>query len=90
MKQQHLFLVRNFCSSLAVALLATELIKIEPAPAIASETPSVDSAIAMKSEPSKTQSIKATKQGYLQAKARFVTPKPRFSCQNRKLGVESR
>ncbi|PSM50178.1 transporter [Chroococcidiopsis sp. CCALA 051] len=71
MKQQHLFLVRNFCSSLAVALLATELIKIEPAPAIASETPSVDSAIAMKSEPSKTQSIKATKQGYLQAKSSF-------------------
>ncbi|URD52399.1 TolC family protein [Chroococcidiopsis sp. CCNUC1] len=71
MKQQHLFLVRNFCSSLAVALLATELIKIEPAPAIASETPSVNSAIAMKSEPSKTQSIKATKQGYLQAKSSF-------------------
>ncbi|MBD2304698.1 TolC family protein [Chroococcidiopsis sp. FACHB-1243] len=71
MKQQHLFLVRNFCSSLAVALLATELIKIEPAPAIASETPSVDSAIAMKSEPSKTQSIKATKQAYLQAKSSF-------------------
>jgi outer membrane protein TolC len=70
-KQQHLFLVRNFCSSLAVALLATELIKIEPAPAIASETPSVNSAIAMKSEPSKTQSIKATKQGYLQAKSSF-------------------
>ncbi|MDV2993459.1 MAG: hypothetical protein N4J56_003113 [Chroococcidiopsis sp. SAG 2025] len=71
MKQQHLFLVRNFCSSLAVALLATELIKIEPAPAIASETPSVNSAIAMKSEPSKTQSIKATKQAYLQANGSF-------------------
>ncbi|MGL4620240.1 TolC family protein [Chroococcidiopsis sp.] len=71
MKQQHLFLVRNFCSSLAVALLATELIKIEPAPAIASETPSVNNAIAMKSEPSKTQSIKATKQAYLQANGSF-------------------
>lgn len=71
MKQQHLFLVRNFCSSLAVTLLATELIKAEPAPAIASETSAINSAIAVKSKTSKTQPIRATKQAYLQASASF-------------------
>ncbi|NHC37500.1 TolC family protein [Scytonema millei] len=86
MKQQHLFLVRNFCSSLAVALLATELIKIEPAPAIASETPSVDNAIAMKSEPSKTQSIKATKQAYLQANGSFHHSQASVLLSNQEIG----
>jgi len=70
-KQQHLFLVRNFCSSLAVTLLATELIKIEPAPAIASETLSVNSAIVVKSEKTKTQQTTPTKKAYLQANRSF-------------------
>ena len=69
MKQQHLFLVRNFCSSLAVTLLATELIKIEPAPAI--ETPSENSAIVVKSEKTKAQQTTPTKKAYLQANRSF-------------------
>ena len=71
MKQQHLFLVRNFCSSLAVTLLATELAKAEPAKAIAIETPSTTSAIAVKSEKIKTGQIGATKKADLQANGSF-------------------
>jgi OMF family outer membrane factor len=70
-KQQHLFLVRNFCSSLAVTLLATELAKAEPAKAIAIETPSTTSAIAVKSEKIKTGQIGATKKADLQANGSF-------------------
>ena len=69
MKQQHLFLVRNFCSSLAVTLLAAELTQIEPAPAIA--TPSESSAIVVKSEKTKTQQTTPTKKAYLQANRSF-------------------
>jgi OMF family outer membrane factor len=70
-KQQHLFLVRSFCSSLALTLLTTKLIKAEPAPAIAIEPPAVNSTIAVKSAIGKTQPISATKKSYLQTNESF-------------------